>query len=176
MGNRNRSYSTHGMGVSRGGGTVVHGVPWHRICGQSVARQAVTAWNGPHDGAKVEHKLGQRVMASINLDEIQPGMTLADDVKDKSGRILLSAGQTVTDNHLRIFKMWGIIEADVKEHDRDNGGKPAIETDPVLQREVQNQTDELFRHADTEHPAVKELYQLCLARNVRRSGEDSHAD
>jgi len=115
-------------------------------------------------------------MGSLNLDDIQPGMTLADDVKDKSGRILLTAGQKVTDKHLKIFKMWGILEADITDNKDDGAPKVEPEIDPLPNGEVQKEADEFFRHTDLDHPAVKEMYRLCIARIVRKSGGVAHAD
>jgi hypothetical protein len=53
-------------------------------------------------------------MGVISLDAIKPGMILAGDVKDRNSRALLSTGAEITEKHLRIFKMWGILEAHIQ--------------------------------------------------------------
>ena len=46
--------------------------------------------------------------------ELEPGMVLASGMKDRDGRRLLGKGVKLTSKHLRIIKMWGIVEADVE--------------------------------------------------------------
>lgn len=54
-------------------------------------------------------------MAIIRTSEVTPGMVLAVDARDMSGRLLLAAGGEVTPKHLKIFKTWGVTEVDVQE-------------------------------------------------------------
>jgi len=104
-------------------------------------------------------------MGLMHIDDIQPGMKLAADVKDQTGRILLTAGHEVTERHVKIFRMWGVIEADIEGVDRDEISVVAsAPVDSTMVGDVQNQARSRFRHADLEHPAVKELYRLYTER------------
>ncbi|MGZ3595494.1 MAG: HDOD domain-containing protein, partial [Syntrophales bacterium] len=58
-------------------------------------------------------------MGIINLEDIQVGMVLAGDIRERSGRVLLASGSEITENHLRVFKMWGITEADIKDVEKE---------------------------------------------------------
>lgn len=53
-------------------------------------------------------------MAIIPLDELQPGMTLADAARDATGRVLLAAGIEVEERHLKIMRTWGVVEVNIQ--------------------------------------------------------------
>lgn len=108
-------------------------------------------------------------MGTINVEDVQPGMTLEKDVIDRSGRILLGTGETIRERHLRIFKMWGVMEADIRNVEREEvSAKAAALLDPVMLREAQEKLRELFRHASMQHPFNSELFQLLTFRIVKR--------
>jgi hypothetical protein len=114
-------------------------------------------------------------MGLINIGDIRPGMVLAKDVKDRNGRVLLSAENELTDKHLKIFKMWGVTEADIQgvAHE-DVEAQEVAAMDPELLRKVDLVTQELFMHASLEHPALKELARLSTMRRVRALTEAAH--
>lgn len=115
-------------------------------------------------------------MGIINLKDMQPGMILDADVKDYNGRVMLSAGSKLTENHLKIFTMWGITEADIRGIEKEDVAVKAVaQIDPLLLQEAEAQGRELFRHTDPEHPFIKELLRLFTLRMVRRKSEgDNH--
>lgn len=104
-------------------------------------------------------------MSLIHVDKIQPGMRLAADVRDQNGRVLLAAGHELTERHVRIFRMWGVTEAEIKRDDRDDALVPATHPDPAAEN-LEDQAEFRFRHSDLNHPAVKELYRLYTERMV----------
>ena len=53
-------------------------------------------------------------MPILNLDDVKPGMTLAQPVYTHQDRLLLEAGRRVSEKHLRIFKSWGVATVAVK--------------------------------------------------------------
>jgi len=53
-------------------------------------------------------------MPIVNLDEVKPGMTLAEAVRNHQDQLLLDAGRRITEKSLRIFKSWGIRRVAVK--------------------------------------------------------------
>ncbi len=54
-------------------------------------------------------------MAIIHIDELIGGMVLAEDLLTPSGRFVLAAGATLQDEHLKTFKSWGVVEAEIDE-------------------------------------------------------------
>ena len=111
-------------------------------------------------------------MGIINLEDIQVGMALAGDIKERSGRILLTGGSEITDKHLRVFKMWGITEADIKDVEKEEiAANIVAQLDPSLFQNVQSQVRECFCLADMEHPFIEELFRLVILRQVRHESK-----
>jgi hypothetical protein len=101
-------------------------------------------------------------MGMINLDDVQPGMVLAQDVKDRAGRVLLTANTELTEGHIKIFKKWGILSADIEGVSREEVATNELRAmDPAAVEEARTKAEKLFSHADTSHPAMKELFMLC---------------
>ena len=96
-------------------------------------------------------------MTKILLDAIEVGMELNSDVVDRQGRVLLKAGVTLTEKHLRVFQTWGVLEADIK------GDFEQAEDDKVYPPELIDEATKLadihFQYNDTSHPAMKILYK-----------------
>lgn len=94
-----------------------------------------------------------------------PGMTLGEDVRNFDGQILLSQGTSLTDKHIETFKAWGVSEAPIRE----GNGRPREEEkiDPQRSAQIQVETDELFRRANRDHPAVEEMMRLATLYKLK---------
>ena len=100
-------------------------------------------------------------MAIVLTHYLKPGTILAKEVRDVSGRLLLSKGKKIKPQHLRIFKIWGITEVHVAaEAEAANHNDPS-DLDPEVLQEIQEQIAELFAYTDLNHPALKEIYRLA---------------
>jgi len=109
-------------------------------------------------------------MARLQIHDIRPGMTLESDVKDRNGRMLLKAGVALNEGHLRIFKIWGVTEADVLGVSRQAVDEEAqADIAPELLEVARLHAESRFRHNDQEHPAVRELMKLCIARKAQEA-------
>ena len=88
-------------------------------------------------------------------------MVLEEEVRDISGRLLLKRGKNIESAHIRIFKIWGVTEVDIRGN---NGSKnvAACDLDPSKIEEIKDTTQNLFRHADLEHPALKEIFRIAV--------------
>ena len=107
----------------------------------------------------------------ITLESAQPGMVLAGDVRDRRGRLLLPAGHELTPRALRIFRMWGVIELEVIGTGPADGAEPEEPIAPARLEAARGRAEQLFLHADREHPLVAELFRLATLRLARQ-----HAD
>ena len=124
-------------------------------------------------------------MGIIHINKLQPGMVLADEVRDLSGRLLLGKGKTVQPDHFRVFKIWGVTEVNIHGN---NGGKEEAKPnlDPEQIEKIKESTMQVFSHTDLEHPAIKEIFRLSvLFRNEHKIvnaysnvqlAEDDHAE
>lgn len=115
-------------------------------------------------------------MGIIGIDEIRPGMVLERDLKDRSGLILLSAGQEITEKHLKIFKMWGIVEADIQGVNKEETlSQITSQLDPLFIQEVDVQLRQEFCHTNLKHPFIQEIFRLVTLKRVqKRSGGNGH--
>jgi len=103
----------------------------------------------------------------LTLDNLSEKMVLKSAVHDRSGRLLLGGGIELTARHLRMLRMWGVLEADIESIDDQVGGPtPSDEIDPVRLAAAENELRGLFRNTDLSSPVMGELFRLCLLRKV----------
>lgn len=97
----------------------------------------------------------------VTLENIEPGMVLAANLVDKSGRLLLGKGVEIQDKHILIFRTWGIIEANIL----GDYGTTAPPLPDNISQETLDQARKLllpqYLHTDIEHPAIAELLRLA---------------
>ena len=53
-------------------------------------------------------------MTVVTIDDLKPGMVLAEAVRNHQDQVLLEAGRKVTAKAVRVFKSWGIRRVAVK--------------------------------------------------------------
>jgi len=107
-------------------------------------------------------------MGLLSLDSLTEGMVLESEVHDRSGRLLLGCGVELNAKHLRMFRMWGIAEANIVGVDDQAGSAPpAADVDSARQSKVEKELRTLFCNADLSYPAMGELFRICLHRKVR---------
>ena len=111
-------------------------------------------------------------MGLISLNDIKPGMILASEVKDRAGRVLLAAGQEITEKHLKIFKTWGVSDANIEgASQEDMVSQDLVDVDPEIHAKAEEYITAKYRHAGTPHPGLKELARLAVIRRVREMTE-----
>ena len=117
-------------------------------------------------------------MGIINIADARPDMVLAAEVKDRHGHVLLRSGETVTEKSLKIFRMWGVTDLDVKGVDRQVvEARAADEFDPALMEAADRLAADRFRHADPDDPVVRELMRLFKHHFMtEHQAESDHAD
>jgi len=100
-------------------------------------------------------------MGIIHINNLQRGMVLADEVRDVSGRLLLAKGKTIQADHLRIFKIWGVTDVNIRGN---HGLTDAVIPDLDLEQmeRIKENTLPVFSHTDLEHPAIKEIFRLSV--------------
>ena len=117
-------------------------------------------------------------MGTINIAAARPDMVLAADVKDRHGHVLLRVGEAVTEKALKIFRMWGVTDLDVKGVDQNIiEARAADEVDPALMEAAERVALDRFRHADADDPVVRELMRLFKHHFItEHQAESNHAD
>jgi hypothetical protein len=116
-------------------------------------------------------------MGLISLNDIKPGMVLAAEVKDRAGRVLLAAGQEISEKHLKIFKTWGVTDANIEgASQEDMVSQDLVDVDPEIHKKAEELVMAKFRHAGTTHPGLKELARLATMRQMREMSGGSHGN
>ena len=111
-------------------------------------------------------------MANVVIDNLVTGMVVSSDVHDRSGRLLLSAGIKLNDKHLRMFRTWGVVEVDIADGDARKTIQPiAREIDTQRLQALETELKPLFRNTNLAHPAMEELFRLCLLRKALHAAD-----
>jgi len=100
-------------------------------------------------------------MFAVATDKLKPGKILAEEVRDINGRLLLARGNEIGDNHIRIFKIWGVSEVTVEGPAKGND-KFESEISPERFEQIRETVKDLFQHTDQEHPLVKKIFNLAV--------------
>lgn len=105
-------------------------------------------------------------MAMVRVEKLVQGAVLSEDVLDSNCRLLLAKGQAVEEKHIRIMKMWGVYEVEV-EGPEINETPDDIQVDSEQMMMVGQQLTKVFKAVDIEHPAIREVIQICVQYRLR---------
>ena len=128
--------------------------------------RVVTGWQtkcGHHAAGFKSGVVMSKSGVRVNLEDLVPGMVLAEDAMHMNGRVLLSAGSCLTDRHLKIFKTWGLTEAYIRgggENQPDNKSFEHIDSDVV--EHAKKAVLPYFSHLNCNSEFVAELYKICV--------------
>lgn len=108
---------------------------------------------------------------TIPADQADAGSVLAEDVRDRSGRLLLSAGIPLKDKHLRVLKTWGVTQVAIW-HDAPASATddrlPSTATPPLIDEKTYRQAEAVmqnaFRHCDLKQAVMQTLFELATRR------------
>lgn len=113
-------------------------------------------------------------MGIVGIDDLQPGMMLASDLRTKQGRLLLPSGAYLSAKHLKIARIWGISEADVHSATPVKPfGKPLQDVDPELKADLDALTAWKFALCDHDLAITRMLVALFhhrVAQDLTRTG------
>lgn len=103
----------------------------------------------------------------IPLESVVEGMTIAEPLKDRGGRLLLPAGTVLEASHLRALSRWGIDALNVElDGDTPEPAVPAPTAERMAEAEVALQS--VFRRMDTGHPLIAAVWRSCVLREAAR--------
>ena len=109
------------------------------------------------------------------VESLTPGMELRSDVHDQSGRLLAKAETVLNEKHIKVLKTWGVTHAEIKDgNEISEPQAPAKPPSAASIAQAEEIADYLFGHANREHPAMQQLYNICVQRMAAKfsvSGE-----
>lgn len=107
-------------------------------------------------------------MNFVAVKNLREGCVLSEDVRDINGRLMLSKGQQINSNHIRIFKMWGISEVSVNE-DCHAAVNSDVNGDREKLRLAEDSVKTVLQNLDTTHPAVAQIYRSAIEYRYRKN-------
>lgn len=108
-------------------------------------------------------------MGVVARRELRPGMTLSEDILDRHGRLLMSSGVVLSDQHIRSLKLWGIATVTISDAE-EGSDKPVSSGDSAVSSEVLDAAKafvaDLFYHnaAHKGHPIFRPLIMQAMLR------------
>jgi hypothetical protein len=100
-------------------------------------------------------------MGIVPTNKLEPGMLLAEEVKDVNGRRILAKGKRIDSSQIKNFKIWGITEVNISV-DVQLKDKPQSHDNSEMIEKTKERVKYIFSHVDLEHPAAKgDLSIVC---------------
>lgn len=115
-------------------------------------------------------------MATVRINSLREGMTLAQDVKDMNGRLLLRGGVTLLERHITLFKSWGITEVELLDDSSVTSAPVSADSNKDDSQEnirraakatAEAQLMKTFSANDLNDPMISEFFTLCVARKAK---------
>ncbi len=103
-------------------------------------------------------------MPFIRLQDIKSGMVPVEDIKDRTGRVILNAGTKISSHHIKTLKAWGITEVLISDDSKTEEDISIEEVEISAKGQLKKEMIRLFRFTDARHPFIKELFVSCLDR------------
>ena len=110
----------------------------------------------------------------IPVERAQIGMVLTAGVSDLRGRLLIPAGNELTERYLECLPMWGVTHVEVEGDDPGDEETGLEDIEPWAVERAEAEVDDHFRLTNPDHPFLAALRPLCVARkaaDIQRAGE-----
>ena len=108
----------------------------------------------------------------LKLDELKPGMILAELVHNQSGSKLLDKDTLLTKKRIWMLKTWGVDKVNVKGKGKE-GGKILMETELENKDAIEKELRAKFE--DTTDDPIMETIMKAAARQLQKSLNDTDA-
>jgi len=107
-------------------------------------------------------------MGILNINDLKEGMTLAADVKNKHGNIMIKQGMTLTEKHIMLLKAWGIPDADVEGTDRDQLHQEEMKTvSPEVIAVIEKELSDFFPPLEG-NEIMSEIYRIAKKLKIKQ--------
>jgi HD-like signal output (HDOD) protein len=103
-----------------------------------------------------------------NIDDIIPGMTLGQAVSAPDGQILAASGTTLSEDHLRLLRAYGVRSADIAGQDGDPADDAAKAYAATAER-CRELLRRRFQVLDRQSAPGRTIFELAVSRAAARS-------
>lgn len=112
-------------------------------------------------------------MGYVAVENLKQGMVLDENVHDINTRLLLSKGQKIAPNHIRVLKIWGIAGVSVVGSAKDKpADTPAMDDEKI--ESVKKAINLVFKNVDLTNPTLKEIYKTSLIHRLKGDFANAH--
>ncbi len=109
----------------------------------------------------------------VPIESVVEGMTTAEPVKDRGGRLLMPSGTVLEASHLRALSRWGISSITVElAHDAPEPAASAPTPERIVEAELALKS--VFRRVDLGHPLIHAVFSTCVYREATRGEGGRH--
>jgi hypothetical protein len=112
------------------------------------------------------------VVVILKIDELKPGMILAESVYNRSGSLLLEKNTSLTKRRIWMLKTWGIDKVSLEGKSKE-GGNTVSETELETKETIEKELRAKFE--DTIDDPVMEIIMKAAARQLQKSLSDRDA-
>ena len=107
-------------------------------------------------------------MGILNINDIKEGMTLAADVKNKHGNIMIKQGMSLSEKHIMLLKAWGIAEADVEGFNREQLHQEEMKTvSPEVIEAIEKELSDFFPPLEG-NEIMSEIYRITKKLKIKQ--------
>jgi len=112
-------------------------------------------------------------MGMLNINDLKPGMILAQSAVNRHGTVILGEGNELTGKHINALKTWGITEVDIKGADSDQVVKDVMEVlSNDIVESIEKELDELFPPVQS-NPVMEKIYMIVKKINLKRAADQT---
>ncbi len=104
-------------------------------------------------------------MINVSIEDLKPGMILAQPVRNRQGVLLLEAGAKMSKKNIRIFKSWGVIEITIKGDLAEAEGGTE-DTEIRVKESIEKQLKEKFSDV-LDDPVMAEIFNAASKQLMR---------
>ncbi len=105
-------------------------------------------------------------MGYLAVENLKQGMVVDENVYDINTRLLLSKGQKLADNHIRILKIWGIPGVSIVGSAKNKATGVSEMTDENIDR-IKNGINLVFKNVDFSNTPLMEIYKASLIHRLK---------
>lgn len=107
-------------------------------------------------------------MKRVSMHDLVPGMVLESAVRDQKGRFLIPAGEAVTEQHIRVCKIWGATDIWVKTEDTDDSAQHELAADipEHVYQAAEQQLRRAFARNDLDIPFIGEIFRIAVQKKA----------
>lgn len=108
-------------------------------------------------------------MALVPVEQLKPGMEVAEDVSNVNGMLLLASGTLLSDKTIRVLKMWGVeMLRVVGGEEPDSSAVELSQLDPEVLIEVEREMALRFKHVGDDMHVTRAVKKLAYQRTAKR--------